>query len=101
MQPVRGPRGSCPSCLNPVHAPLCQTCPRRVWFNVAAFPRAAFQFSGVGRIDAIRFEVQGELSIKGTSLRIGEQERCGTLADGVPGIPKDVRLVVQAEPIKW
>jgi polyisoprenoid-binding protein YceI len=38
-----------------------------LWFNVAAFPKATFQSSGIKRLDANRFEVTGRLSIKGVS----------------------------------
>lgn len=41
--------------------------PKAVWFNVAQFPKATFQSSGVKRLDTTRFEVAGKLSIKGVS----------------------------------
>lgn len=41
--------------------------PKPVWFNVARFPKASFQSSGIKRLDATRFEVAGKLSIKGLS----------------------------------
>ena len=41
--------------------------PKPVWFNVAAFPKAMFQSSGIKRIDTTHFEVAGKLSIKGVS----------------------------------
>ena len=41
--------------------------PKSVWFNVAQFPKATFQSSGIKRVSATQFEVAGKLSIKGVS----------------------------------
>ena len=41
--------------------------PKPAWFNVAKFPTASFQSSGVKALGGGKFEVRGALSIKGAS----------------------------------
>lgn len=41
-----------------------------LWFNVAAFPKATFQSTAIKRLDATRYEVTGQLSIKGLSSNV-------------------------------
>jgi len=44
--------------------------PKPVWFNVAQFPKATFQSSAVKRVAPNRFEVAGQLTIKGVSAPV-------------------------------
>lgn len=41
-----------------------------LWFNVAAFPKATFQSTAIKRLDATKYEVSGQLSIKGLSSNV-------------------------------
>jgi polyisoprenoid-binding protein YceI len=41
-----------------------------LWFNVAAFPKATFQSTAIKRVDATKYEVSGQLSIKGLSSNV-------------------------------
>ena len=41
-----------------------------LWFNVAAFPKATFQSTAIKRLDATKYEVSGQLSIKGKTQDI-------------------------------
>ncbi|MEY2683068.1 MAG: hypothetical protein RJA09_212 [Pseudomonadota bacterium] len=44
--------------------------PKATWFNVSAFPKATFQSTAVKRVDATRFEVTGQLTVKGVSAPV-------------------------------
>ena len=44
--------------------------PKATWFNVPAFPKATFQSTAVKRLDATRFEVTGQLTVKGVSAPV-------------------------------
>lgn len=44
--------------------------PKPIWFNVAKFPQASFQSTGVKALGGGRFEVAGQLSIKGAAQAV-------------------------------
>lgn len=41
--------------------------PKATWFNVAKFPQATFQSSGIKALGGGKFEVRGKLAIKGST----------------------------------
>ena len=44
--------------------------PKATWFNVPKFPQASFQSTGIKALGGGKFEVAGQLSIKGTSREV-------------------------------
>jgi polyisoprenoid-binding protein YceI len=80
--------------------------PKPVWFNAVKFPQAAFQSSTIKALGGGRYEVAGQLSIKGSARDVvvpvvltqsGSGAALATTASGTLAIPRLAFKVGEAE----
>ena len=76
--------------------------PKPIWFNVAKFPQATFQSKSVKALGGGKFEVAGQLAIKGTTQDVTvpvqlAQSGAKTTATGQFGIKRLAYKIGEAE----